>query len=71
MRWRHPRVDDRRLGWRFLILPLRIQAESRWLEWACVEQRAVPHERGTRWADIAFVDLPRTDSMHPDKFLSL
>lgn len=39
MRWRKPMIGDTRRFWKFLFLPRTIQHETRWLEWAYIEQQ--------------------------------
>ena len=57
MRFRHPRLGDEKVVTKFLLLPLWIDFETRWLERVTIRHRVCPTQYGgTEWRPIEFVD---------------
>jgi len=59
MKWDHtpePELGDKRIYEKFLLLPLRIGDQTRWLEFTCIEQeyyqcRLAPYWRNVKWSN--------------------
>lgn len=67
MKWIDPIEGSVRQHITFLLFPLKLQGETRWLEWVCIEQLAVKSrdEFGqdyVYWQDVKFISPPYEQS---------
>ena len=58
MRWKRPNEGSMRRIKAFLWWPRMINGETRWLEWATIDQRYDSGPYGSGWSDWEWVDLP-------------
>lgn len=52
MRWHEPNHLEQRIVRKFLLLPMKIGRETRWLEWATVRQKY----DWSNWMNVEFID---------------
>lgn len=61
MKWKlkQPKIGDIRLLHKFLFLPIIINSELRWLEWAIIEQQYdFDVDSGNYWRHLSWIDYP-------------
>lgn len=56
MRWSYPKDGERRTISKFLIVPVQVGREMRWLEWATMEQRYIVGLYSCFWHTERFID---------------
>jgi len=52
----HPKTGEVRVVFKFLLLPLEIDNETRWLEFAHIKQRAYLFNGKFKWNSIGFLN---------------